>query len=102
MGWVSAVVAINSAIEIAAAATSDDAHQRRLRPGASELRPVFGRKGRERDDGDRRVEDDDEADRAEEAAGEVATRAPNLLGEVGDRLEAGVGKHRQRQRERDR
>jgi len=63
---------------------------------------VLGRKGRERDDGDRRVEDDDEADRAEEAAGEVATRAPNLLGEVGDRLEAGVGKHRQRQRERDR
>ena len=44
-------------------------------------------------------EHDDEPDRGEEAARQRPARLARLLGEVGDRLEARVGEHRERQRE---
>ena len=47
------------------------------------------------------VDDDDERDRAEEAARQVTARAPRLLGVVGDGLETGVGEHREGDREGD-
>ena len=79
----------------------DDAHQRRLCPGAAELRTVSGRERREPDHGDCRVEQDDEADCPEEAPGKVASRPTRLLREVRHGLEARVGEHRERQRERE-
>ncbi len=78
----------------------DDAEQRREEPFAAEGGLAVGHgKGREPDDGDRDVEGDDDTDRAEQAARNVDAGPPRLLGEVGHRLQARVGEHRQRQRE---
>ena len=80
----------------------DDADERRAEPRRAELGSVCRRERRQADHGDRDVEDDDEADRGEEASRERATRVARFLGEVRNRLEPGVREHRERQRERDR
>ncbi len=63
--------------------------------------PILDREGREPDDSDQHRQDDDEPDRREEAAGQGSSWLSGFLGEVGDRLEAGVGKHGERQCEGD-
>ncbi len=79
-----------------------DPEQRGEEPLAAEIGlAARHRERREADDGDRDVEDHDDADGAEEAAGDVDAGAASLLREVGHRLQAGVGEHRERQRERE-
>ena len=64
---------------------------------------VFGPgKAETRDERDRDVDRDDRRDRAEDRPRQVDARAPGLLGEVRNRLEAGEREHRERERERDR
>ena len=78
----------------------DDPHQRRPSPRRAERRvAVLDRERREPDDRDQHVDHDHRAERAEEAARQVAARLAGLLGEVRDRLEPRVGEHRERQRE---
>ena len=60
-----------------------------------------GGKGRQADDRDDRIQQDDEPDGAEEAARQVASGPARLLGEVRNRLESGVREHRERKYERD-
>jgi len=80
----------------------DDPHHRRAQPvGPERCRPVVGRVGRQPDARDQDVDDDDDRDCAEQAAWQVAPRPPGLLGIVGDRLEARVREHGERQCERD-
>ena len=79
-----------------------DAEQRGEEPLAAEVGlAARHRERREADDGDRDVEDHDDADRAEEAARDVDAGAAGFLREVGHRLQAGVREHRERQRERE-
>ena len=52
-----------------------------------------------RHDGDEHRRDDDEADRGEQRSREDLAGLARLLGEVRDRLESGVGEHRERKRE---
>ena len=81
----------------------DDPHQRRTHPVAAErVLVALGREGGERDEPDRGVDRHREPDRGEQAPRQGAARPPRLLGEVRDRLEAGVGEERERQREGDR
>ena len=62
---------------------------------------MLGRECREADDRDCHVQQDDEADRAEQAPRQIAPRTAGLFGEVRDRLEPRVSEHRERERERD-
>ena len=79
-----------------------DAEQRGEEPLVAEVGlAARHRERREADDGDRDVEDHDDADRAEEAARDVDSGAARFLGEVGHRLQARVREHRERQRERE-
>ena len=76
--------------------------ERRLQPLLAERRlAVLDREGGEADDRDGGRDHDHEPDRGEEAPRQRPARLARLLGEVGDGLEAGVGEHRQRQRERE-
>ena len=73
----------------------------RLEPRAAELgrAVVRGREGRDAHDRDEHRQDDHQPDRREQRAGQRAARLACLLGEVRDRLEAGVGEESERNRE---
>ena len=71
-----------------------DADERCAQPAVPERRVGPGERG-DGDDGDCDVDRHDRADRDEERAREVDARPPRLLREVRDRLEAGVGEHRE-------
>jgi hypothetical protein len=80
----------------------DDSHQGRTQPDRAQLgRPAGRRERAERDERDSDVDQHDEPDPGEEAPREVAPGLARLLGEIRDRLEAGVRQHRQRQRKQD-
>src|SRR5207302_8226497 len=57
----------------------DDAHQRRAKPRSAELSSVLGRERGERDEGDRHVQQYDEAAGAEQAARKIAAGPARLL-----------------------
>ena len=79
-----------------------DPEERQLEPLLAERRlPVLDRIGGEADRADEHRHDDDEPDGREERARQRAPRLGRLLGEVRNRLEPGVGEHRERQRERE-
>ena len=76
----------------------DDSRERRLQPLPGERRlAVLDREGGEPDDRDQRRQNYDEPDRGEETAGQGSSRLSGFLGEVGDRLEPGVGEERERE-----
>ena len=78
----------------------DDAREWRPQPLLAERRlAVLNRERGETDGRDCGRDHDDEPDRREEAPRQRPARLAGLLGEVGDRLEARVGEHRQRQGE---